>query len=158
VVKAVSLLAVQATRGESKYSSYSFLTSTPDGVSCQRYAPIALYPRGKDPRYPLDKRLRGLQSWSGHKGYRKNSLSLPGIETRSSSLQSDTILTDRRRVIAWFLVRLLVSLTGWYRTKRSMQLRPFSDLLCSPSEFYHPPEFWLQQRHIVAKRGKGGEK
>jgi hypothetical protein len=29
---------------------------------------------------------------------------------------------------------LLVNATGWYRTKRPMQLRPFSDLLCSPSE------------------------
>jgi hypothetical protein len=29
---------------------------------------------------------------------------------------------------------LLVTLMGWYRTKRPMQLQPFSDLLCSPSE------------------------
>jgi hypothetical protein len=36
--------------GESKYSSYSFLTSELDGVSGQRHAPAALYPRGKDPR------------------------------------------------------------------------------------------------------------
>jgi hypothetical protein len=29
------------------------------GVSGQHHAPAALYPRGKDPRYPLDKRLGG---------------------------------------------------------------------------------------------------
>jgi hypothetical protein len=29
------------------------------GMSGQRHAPASLYPRGKDPRYPLDKRLGG---------------------------------------------------------------------------------------------------
>jgi hypothetical protein len=41
---------------------------------------------------------------------------------------------------------LLITFTGWYRAKRPMQLRPFSDALCSPSEFWsfpiHPPEFY----------------
>jgi hypothetical protein len=32
------------------------------GVSGQRHAPAALYPGGKDPRYPLDRRLAGPQS------------------------------------------------------------------------------------------------
>jgi hypothetical protein len=45
-------------KGERKYSS-SFLNSTVDGVSGQRYAPAVLYPREKDPRYPLDRRLGG---------------------------------------------------------------------------------------------------
>jgi hypothetical protein len=40
-----------------EYCSYSFLTSALDGVSGQRHAPAALYLRGKDPRYPLDRRL-----------------------------------------------------------------------------------------------------
>jgi hypothetical protein len=31
------------------------------GVSGQLHAPAALYPRGKDPRYPLDRRLFGPQ-------------------------------------------------------------------------------------------------
>jgi hypothetical protein len=31
------------------------------GVSGQRHAPAALYPRGKDPRYPLYRRLGGPQ-------------------------------------------------------------------------------------------------
>jgi hypothetical protein len=53
---------------EIRYSSYSFLTSTLDGVNGQRHAPAALYPRGKNPRYPLDRRLGGPQSWSGHRG------------------------------------------------------------------------------------------
>jgi hypothetical protein len=54
--------------GERRYSSYSYLTSALDGVSGQRHAPAALYPRGKDPLYPLDRRLGGPQSRSGRRG------------------------------------------------------------------------------------------
>jgi hypothetical protein len=32
-------------------------------------------------------------------------------------------------------VSLLVTVNGWYRAKRPIQLRQFYDLLCSPSEF-----------------------
>jgi hypothetical protein len=32
------------------------------GVSGHRHDPTALYPRGKDPRYPLDRRLGGLRA------------------------------------------------------------------------------------------------
>jgi hypothetical protein len=53
------------------------------GVSGQRHAPTALYPRGKDPLYTLYSRLGGPQSRSGHRGYRKNPLPPPGIEPRS---------------------------------------------------------------------------
>jgi hypothetical protein len=53
------------------------------GMSGQCHAPAALYPRGKDPRYPLYRTLGGPQSRSGHRGYRKNPLPLPGIEPRS---------------------------------------------------------------------------
>jgi hypothetical protein len=35
------------------------------GVSGEGHVPAALYPLGKDPRYPLDRRLGGPQSWSG---------------------------------------------------------------------------------------------
>jgi hypothetical protein len=42
-----------------------------------------LKPRGKNARYPLYRRLGGPQSWSEHRGYRKNSLPLPGIKPQS---------------------------------------------------------------------------
>jgi hypothetical protein len=42
--------------------------STRLGASGQHHAPAALYPRGKDPRYPLERRLGGPQSRSGHRG------------------------------------------------------------------------------------------
>jgi hypothetical protein len=55
-------------QGERRYSSYSFMTSELDGMSGQRHAPATLYPRGKDLRYPLNRRLGGLQSRAGHRG------------------------------------------------------------------------------------------
>jgi hypothetical protein len=54
--------------GERMYSSYSFTTSALDGVSGQHHASATLYPRGKGPRYPLDRRLGGPQSRSGQRG------------------------------------------------------------------------------------------
>jgi hypothetical protein len=42
------------------------------GVSGQRHAPAELYHRGKDPRYPLDRRLGWPQSRSGRREKNKN--------------------------------------------------------------------------------------
>jgi hypothetical protein len=53
---------------ERMYSSYSFLTSTLDGGEWSASRPGRALPRGKDPRYPLDRRLGGPQSRSGHRG------------------------------------------------------------------------------------------
>jgi hypothetical protein len=53
------------------------------GVSGQRHAPAALYPRRKDPRYPLDRRLGGPQSRSGRRDEKKNPLPQSGIEPQS---------------------------------------------------------------------------
>jgi hypothetical protein len=49
-------------------------------VNGQLQAPAAL-PQGKSPRYPLDRKLGGPQSRSGHGGEEKNSDPPPGIET-----------------------------------------------------------------------------
>jgi hypothetical protein len=38
-----------------------------------------LYPQGKSPWYPLDRRLGGPQGLSGHGGEEKNSEPLPSI-------------------------------------------------------------------------------
>jgi hypothetical protein len=56
------------TKGESRYSFYSFLTSSlcDDEFSASR--PGRALPPGIDPRYPLDRRLGVPQSWSGHRG------------------------------------------------------------------------------------------
>jgi hypothetical protein len=44
------------------------------------FTPRALYPQGKSPWYPLDRRLGGPQSWSGCEGEEKYSQLPPGIE------------------------------------------------------------------------------
>jgi hypothetical protein len=48
-------------------------------VSGQLHTPAAL-PQGKNPLYPLDRRLGGPQNRSGHDGEEKNSHAPPGIE------------------------------------------------------------------------------
>jgi hypothetical protein len=65
--KAVPLHAMVALGGE-EYSSYSFFTSALDGVSGQRHASAVLCLGGKDPRYPLYRRLGWPRSRSGHRG------------------------------------------------------------------------------------------
>jgi hypothetical protein len=54
-------------QGERRYCSCSFTTVAVDGVSGQHHAPASLYPRGKDSRYPLDRRLDRPQSRYGLK-------------------------------------------------------------------------------------------
>jgi hypothetical protein len=44
------------------------------------FTPQPLYPQGKSPLYPLDRRLGGPQSRSGRGGEDKNSQPPPGIE------------------------------------------------------------------------------
>jgi hypothetical protein len=50
-------------------------------VSGQLHGPAAL-PHANSPCYPLDRRLGGTQSLSGHGGEEKNSQPLPGLEPR----------------------------------------------------------------------------
>jgi hypothetical protein len=66
--KAVHNTPMEAHGEERMYSSYSFTTSALDGVSGQHHALAALYPWGKDPQYPLYRRLGRPQSRSGHRG------------------------------------------------------------------------------------------
>jgi hypothetical protein len=54
-------------------------------MSSQRHTPTALYSRGRDPQYPLGRRLGRSHSCSGPRGYKKYVLLLPGIEPQSPS-------------------------------------------------------------------------
>jgi hypothetical protein len=56
------------------------------------FTPRPLYPQGKSPRYPLDRRLGGPQSRSGYGVEEKNSQPPPGIEPRSYIDESVTSL------------------------------------------------------------------
>jgi hypothetical protein len=59
---------------------HAFLTSALDGGQWSASRPSRFTPREGAPRYPLDRRLGGPQSRSGHGGEEKNSQSPPGIE------------------------------------------------------------------------------
>jgi hypothetical protein len=49
----------------------------------------SIYPRVKDPQYPLDRRLGGPQSRSGHRGYRKNPLAGAVVAYSTQCLTTD---------------------------------------------------------------------
>jgi hypothetical protein len=63
----------------------AFLTSVLSGSEWSASRPSYFTPRGKKPRYPLDRRLGMPQNRSGRGGEEKISLFLLGIEPRSSS-------------------------------------------------------------------------
>jgi hypothetical protein len=71
-IKKLSCYHHAGTKGKIRYSFYSFLTSAVDKVSGQSHAPATLYLRGNDSQYPLDRRLGGPQSRSGHGGLKEN--------------------------------------------------------------------------------------
>jgi len=50
------------------------------------FTPRPLYPWGKSPCYPFDRRLGGTQYQSGHGGKEKKLLPLLGIEPQLSTL------------------------------------------------------------------------
>jgi hypothetical protein len=65
---------------ERMYNSYSFMTSALDGGEWSASLPIrALYPQGKDPWYPLDRRL-GLRADLDTEARENIFLPLLGIE------------------------------------------------------------------------------
>jgi hypothetical protein len=61
----LSRYRVAGAKEERKYSSYSFLTSALNAGEGSASFPGRALPPGKNPRYPLDRRLDGSQSWSG---------------------------------------------------------------------------------------------
>jgi hypothetical protein len=66
--KSCPVHTMQTLGGERKYISYSFLTSTSYMGELLATRPGRALPPAKEPRYPLDRRLGGSQSWSGHRG------------------------------------------------------------------------------------------
>jgi hypothetical protein len=66
--KAVPLHAMEALGGRGGIAPTHARPRHSMWVSGQRHAPAALYPPGKDRRYPLDRRLGWPQSRSGRRG------------------------------------------------------------------------------------------
>jgi hypothetical protein len=73
-----------------------FFTSVLDGNG-QLHA--SLYPRGRNPRHELDRRLGGPQSRSGRCEVERNHLPLPGIEPRPSSPNPIAVATELSRLM-----------------------------------------------------------
>jgi hypothetical protein len=64
-----------------------------------------LYPQGKSPWYPLDRRLGGLQSWSGHSGEEKNSQPLPRLKPPIIQAVGQCYTTE----LSWLMCHLCIT-------------------------------------------------
>jgi hypothetical protein len=58
------------------------------------FTPLPLYPQGKSPWYPLDRRIGGPQSLPGGGGEEKNSQALLGIEPLIIQLVAQSYTTE----------------------------------------------------------------
>jgi hypothetical protein len=76
-----------------------------------------LYPRRKSSRYPLNRRVGGPQSRSGRSGEEKKYLSLPGIESRSSSPAAVTYTQPKNVKHSCYLLRHHLAL--WFPRSRA---------------------------------------
>jgi hypothetical protein len=65
------------------------------------FTPWPLYPQGKSPWYPLDRRLGGTQSRSGRGGEEKNSQPLPGLEPPIIQPVAQRCTTELTRLPLW---------------------------------------------------------
>jgi hypothetical protein len=71
------------------------------------FTPQSLYPQGKNPWYPLNRRLGGPQSRSGHGGEEKNSQSPPGIEPRNPDRPARSLVAIQTEPSSGFTKSLL---------------------------------------------------
>jgi hypothetical protein len=136
-----SILSSPATRhgdawGEMSYSSYSFTASALDGVSCQCNASAALYPRGKDHRYPLDRWLGGPHNQSAHRGYRKNPFysTLPCESTVTRVLSLVNVKAEVFSLWVFLISTDTVTVYGVVSHNASHTLWPLLISLVPPSE------------------------
>jgi hypothetical protein len=61
------------------------------------------YPQGKNPWYPLDRRLGGFQNGSGRDGEEKNTQLLPGLEPQIIKPETQRYTTD----LTWLPINIL---------------------------------------------------
>jgi hypothetical protein len=89
------------------------------------FTPLPLYSQGEDPWYPLDRRLGGPQSRSGHGGEEKNSHTPPVLEIIHPLVQRYS--TELFRVkFRDFLLNFLRLARQLRDVKRFIQLTDFS--------------------------------
>jgi hypothetical protein len=66
------------------------------------FTPRLLYPKGKRPWYPLDRRPGAPQSLSGRGGEENNSQSLPGVEPAIIQTIAQCYTTELSRLLLFF--------------------------------------------------------
>jgi hypothetical protein len=96
-----------------------------------------LYPRGKSPRYTLDRRLGVSQSRSGRCGKYKN-LALPGIEPVPSRSQPVAIPTELSRLLNRY-VRQVNAVPSAKGSSNSTSRR-----VACEWRSYPPPPHWVE--------------
>jgi hypothetical protein len=67
-----------------------------------RFTPRPLYPQGKNPWYPLDMRLGGIKSRSGHGGKENISQPLPGREPPIIQPIAQRYIAELSRLLHYF--------------------------------------------------------
>jgi hypothetical protein len=105
---------------------------------------LPLYPRGKSPRHPLDRRLGGRQSRCGCCGEEKN-LALPGIEPGPSSqslyrLSYPDSQINKYNLLKWCFYHQLAFLVG----KSGLFFTTYFGLSLIASRWIF---LWLQKDH-----------
>jgi hypothetical protein len=70
------------------------------------FIPRPLYPKGKSPRYPLDRRLGGPQSRNERSG-EKNSEPLPGLEHPIIRLVAQRYTTELSQLYVWLRIMFM---------------------------------------------------
>jgi hypothetical protein len=70
---------------------------------------LTIYPQGKSPWYPLDRKPRGLQCRSGRSGEENNSQPLPGLEPPIIQPVAQGYTTDLSRLPIRFPLQMVLS-------------------------------------------------
>jgi hypothetical protein len=72
------------------------------------FTPRSLYPQGKSPWCPFNRRLCGPQSWSGYGGEEKNSLPLPGLEPLVIHPVAQCYITELSRLLMMMMIIIII--------------------------------------------------
>jgi hypothetical protein len=96
-------------------------------------------------------------AWKERGGTARLSMKTLPMSSGTSDIQA--CLCYPKCILNWLL---LVAVTGWYRTKRPMQMQPFL-IHCAPhissnhSRFINQSSpLWLEQTHLITKQGETG--
>jgi hypothetical protein len=92
--------------GEWRYSSTHSLTSAV-GRWVVSFIHRQLNPSGKEPWYPMDRRLGGLQSRSGRGGEEESSKPLPGLQTSTIQPVAQRYATELSRLLSYLFYQAI---------------------------------------------------